>query len=100
VVFPTGETTKVHQHEFEYWERTQKKKYLKKSKAGVKKEIDRICAQDPLYEMNDEEKWIIWSSRDYLKNNPYSLTKFLKSGLSFIKIKSKLDVALFCQNST
>jgi hypothetical protein len=45
----------------------------------LNKELERIIHADPLYQLNEEEKWRIWDNREKLKNNPKALPKFLLS---------------------
>lgn len=42
-------------------------------------ELERVVGRDPLYELSEEEKGLIWLNRHVLQSNPVALPKFLQS---------------------
>lgn len=79
VVFPTGKPPSAMRTRFDEFELEQNSRYGELSEEDLKKELTRILHQDPLYVLNDEEKWRIWQNRELLKCNPNALSKFLLS---------------------
>ena len=41
--------------------------------------IDKIITSDPLFQLTEQHKKILWEERDYCKSRPHSLPKFLLS---------------------
>jgi DNA-binding protein H-NS len=84
IVFPDDET-KIPPEMAERWIKFEQKrmsKYSKISHSSLLKEYERIINTDPLYQMNEEEGYRIWSVRasaQLLTSNPRALFKFMQS---------------------
>lgn len=77
VVFPsTGTIPDRIVKEQEDYENEMKKKYKNQKPA---KKLEEIYSQDPLYQLNEEEKWQMWEAKETIKNIPKALPKFLLS---------------------
>ena len=79
VMFPQGEPSAEMKSKLCEYERNMRAKYPRLSEEDTRKELDRIIATDPLYQLNEEEMWRLWDARDILKNNKDALPKFLLS---------------------
>jgi hypothetical protein len=80
VVYPDiSDLPKIFKNEFDIWVHKQTKLY-EKTKTFYKMEVDKIIKNyTPLNKLTDEEKFLIFNSRDYLINNSKALPIFLKS---------------------
>jgi len=80
VVFPDiGAVPESFVKEQEDYESFLRKKYPKLDKGRLQADIEKIVKQDPLYILNEEEKWRLWDARDTLKKTPKALPKLLQS---------------------
>jgi phosphatidylinositol-4,5-bisphosphate 3-kinase len=79
VLFPNGEPPVVMQAKYRTFEKELNDLYPRLPEEAQGKELDRILSTDPLYQLNEEEMWRIWDSRNILKKNRKALPKVLAS---------------------
>eukprot|EP00761_Pharyngomonas_kirbyi_P004779 gb/GECH01004784.1/.p1 GENE.gb/GECH01004784.1/~~gb/GECH01004784.1/.p1 ORF type:complete len:1016 (+),score=219.63 gb/GECH01004784.1/:1-3048(+) len=79
VVFPSGRPPQEWEWEFEAHDHKEELNIKQKVGDNWEHELNELLKKDPLYELSEEDKLIIWHSRNELYKDPQALPIFLKS---------------------
>ncbi|KAL9654688.1 hypothetical protein ABK040_006750 [Willaertia magna] len=81
VAYPRGQPPKKMAKRYISFEKTLNEHFKTEMPQGeeLQKKLSDIIDTDPLHELSEIEKWIIWSNRESLVENPKALPKFLLS---------------------